>query len=80
MGLPLFLLVLATALLPITGQDGLTAYVFVAVGMILCWPPRQAFLGIVGLLVVAPILEVTAFHRRSPFGIDLTIATASLAV
>jgi two-component system sensor histidine kinase DesK len=79
-GFPLFLLLLATALLPVTGQDGLTAYVFVAVVMILCWPPRQAFLGIVGLLVVAPILEVVAFDRRSPFGIDLTIATASLAV
>jgi two-component system sensor histidine kinase DesK len=79
-GFPLFLLLLATALLPVTGQDGLTAYVFVAVVMILCWPPRQAFLGIAGLLVFAPILEVVAFHRRSPFGIDLTIATASLAV
>jgi two-component system sensor histidine kinase DesK len=79
-GFPLFMLLLATALLPVTGQDGLTAYVFVAVVMILCWRPRQAFLGIVGLLVVAPILEVVAFHRRSPFGIDLTIATASLAV
>jgi two-component system sensor histidine kinase DesK len=79
-GFPLFVFLLATALLPITGQDGLTAYVFVAVVMILCWPPRHAFLGIVGLLVVAPILEVVAFHRRSPFGIDLTIATASLAV
>jgi two-component system, NarL family, sensor histidine kinase DesK len=76
---PLLLFGLATTLLPITGQDGLTAYVFVAVGMILCWPPRLALLGIVGLLVVAPILEVVAFHRRSPFGVDLTIATASLA-
>ena len=30
-GFPLLLFGLATALLPITGQDGLTAYVFVAV-------------------------------------------------
>ena len=71
---------LASSLLPITGQPGLTTYVFVAVIAIMLLDTRPA-LGVVAfLLVVAPLLQLAVPSWPNSLYVDLPIATASAAV
>ena len=73
-------LVLATSLLPITGQPGLSTYVFVAVIAIMLLDVRPA-LGVVALLLVlAPLLQIAVPSWPNTLYVDLPIATASAAV
>jgi two-component system, NarL family, sensor histidine kinase DesK len=73
-------LVLATSLLPITGQPGLSTYVFVAVIAIMLLDVRPA-LGVVAfLLVLAPLLQIAVPSWPNTLYVDLPIATASAAV
>jgi two-component system sensor histidine kinase DesK len=71
---------LATSLLPITGQPGLSTYVFVAVIAIMLLDVRPA-LGVVAfLLVLAPLLQIAVPSWPNTLYVDLPIATASAAV
>ncbi len=71
---------LATALLPLTGQAGLSMYVFVAVVSITLLETRPALAVVAGLLVLAPALQLVVESWPNTFWIDLPIATASAAV
>jgi two-component system sensor histidine kinase DesK len=71
---------LATALLPLTGQAGLSMYVFVAVVSITLLETRPALAVVAGLLVLAPTLQLVVESWPNTFWIDLPIATASAAV
>jgi two-component system sensor histidine kinase DesK len=71
---------LATALLPLTGQAGLSMYVFVAVVSITLLDTRPALVVVAGLLLLAPALQVVVPSWPNTFWIDLPIATASAAV
>jgi two-component system sensor histidine kinase DesK len=73
--------VLATALLPVTREQGLSLYVFVAVVAIMLLPTRQAILVVAGLLVISPLLwSALSDASGSPLYVDLPIATAAAAV
>ena len=71
---------LATALLPLTGQAGLSMYVYVAVIAISLFDTRPALAVVAGLLVLAPLLQLLVPSWPNTFWIDLPIATASAAV
>ena len=71
---------LATALLPLTGQAGLSMYVYVAVVAITLLDTRPALAVVAGLLILAPLLQVVVPSWPNSFWIDLPIATASAAV
>ncbi len=77
---PFALWALATALLPLTGFSGLTTYVFVAVIMIMIWPPKWALVGIVSLIVLTVPLSFLVPGDDDPAGTMLSIALASIAV
>ncbi|MET0741515.1 MAG: sensor histidine kinase [Candidatus Nanopelagicales bacterium] len=79
-GLPVAMLALACAILPMTGDQGLTTFVFVGVVLMICWVPRAALLGIISLLVLAPSLELLVpGWDGNPFDIVLSTALACLA-
>ena len=65
---------LATALLPLTGQAGLSMYVFVAVVSITLLDTRPALAVVAGLLLLAPALQVLVPSWPNTFWIDLPIA------
>jgi two-component system sensor histidine kinase DesK len=71
---------LATSLLPLTGQAGLSMYVFVAVVSITLLETRPALAVVSGLLVLSPALQLLVPSWPNTFWIDLPIATASAAV
>ncbi len=71
---------LATALLPLTGQAGLSMYVYVAVISITLLETRTALGVVAGLLILAPALQLAVPSWPNAFWIDLPIATASAAV
>jgi two-component system, NarL family, sensor histidine kinase DesK len=71
---------LATALLPLTGQAGLSMYVYVAVVSITLLDTRPALAVVAGLLVLAPALQLLVPSWPNTFWIALPIATASAAV
>ncbi len=72
--------VLASSLLPITGQPGLNVYVFVAVIAIMLLDLRPALCVVGFLLVLAPVLELLVPSWPNSLYVDLPIATASAAV
>ena len=71
---------LATSLLPITGQPGLNTYVFVAVIAIMLLETRQALAVVAFLLLLAPLLELAVPSWPNTLYVDLPIATAAAAV
>lgn len=73
-------LVLASSLLPITGQRGLSTYVFVAVIAIMLLDTRPAVAVVAFLLVLAPLLQIAVPSWPNTLYVDLPIATASAAV
>lgn len=79
---PLLLFAIGTALLPLTGAQGLTFSVFIAVVGIFLWPTRLALAWVAMLLVLAPVIELLAGWTQSgsPLSVDLGIATGSAAV
>ncbi len=70
----------ASSILPITGQHGLSVYVFVAVIAIMLLETREALAVVAFLLVLAPLLQVAVDSWENSVWIDLPIATASAAV
>ncbi len=70
----------ASSILPITGQHGLSVYVFVAVIAIMLLEIREALAVVAFLLVLAPLLQVLVDSWQNSVWIDLPIATASAAV
>lgn len=70
----------ASSLLPITSQAGLSVYVFVAVIAIMLLETRQALLVVAFLLVWAPALQLLVPSWPNSMYVDLPIATASAAV
>lgn len=71
---------LATSLLPLAGQAGLSVYVFVAVIAIMLLDVTQALVVVLFLLVWAPLLQVVVPSWPNTLYVDLPIATASAAV
>lgn len=71
---------LATSLLPLAGQSGLSVYVFVAVIAIMLLDVRPALAVVVFLLVWAPMLQLVVPSWPDTLYVDLPIATASAAV
>jgi two-component system, NarL family, sensor histidine kinase DesK len=72
--------VLATLVLPISGQSGVSLFVFVAVVAIMLLETREAVAVVAFLLVLAPGLGVLVPNWPNTLYIDLPIATASAAV
>ena len=70
----------ASSILPITGQSGLSVYVFVAVIAIMLLETREALAVVAFLLLLAPLLQVVVDSWQNSLWIDLPIATASAAV